>query len=179
MDEWSKLRTLTLETKVRVPCERKLNSFLTSVTWLITYFNPNWDLLLILTKWSCSLNLTKAWPFHNVYYVLNVTWLRVNWLTESPVRLSLDLPTLSDVMMGNSHICCFPMDIYVFLGHLKINLFCYCLCISVYKCMHLLWFGCYLDKVSLVKEILNLNETSWLNKGKIKIRMCYFVAAWV
>ncbi len=28
-------------------------------------------------------------------------------------------------------------------------------------------YGCYLDQVSLVKEILNLNESSWLNKGKI------------
>ncbi len=42
-----------------------------------------------------------------------------------------------------------------------------CLCIVV----HLLYFfivslyGCYLGQVSLVKEILSLNETSWLNKG--------------
>ncbi len=29
-----------------------------------------------------------------------------------------------------------------------------------------LLYGCYLGQVSLVKEILNLSETSWLNKGK-------------
>lgn len=73
----------------------------------------------------------------------------------------------SYMSLSNGYICLFG------------TLFCYCLCISVYKCMHLLWFGCYLDKVSLVKEILNLNGTSWLNKGKIKIKMFYFVAAWV
>ncbi len=57
---------------------------------------------------------------------------------------------------------------------------CDCFCwedMFKYRCnMYLLYFiivllyGCYLGQVSLVKEILNLNETSWLNKGKKKTK---------
>ncbi len=47
-------------------------------------------------------------------------------------------------------------------------MFKYCCNVYLLYFKIVLLYNRYLGQVALVKEILNLNETSWLNKGKIK-----------